>query len=162
VVFSAPIFLFGFLPLALLIYFLSPKKLKNIVLLIISLVFYAWGEVFYLAIMLTSILANYSVGLCLHWAQDRAVSHDAIDDKNLPKIFLILGVVINLALLITFKYANFITDNVNSVLEYFQIDPIELAPVHLPLGISFFTFQAISYIVDVYRTGTKSLYSAFC
>jgi len=151
VVFSAPIFLFGFLPLALLMYFLSPKKLKNIVLLIISLVFYAWGEVFYLAIMLTSILANYSVGLCLHWAQDRVVSHDATDDNNLPKIFLILGVVINLVLLISFKYANFITDNVNFVLEYFQIDSIELAPVHLPLGISFFTFQAISYIVDVYR-----------
>jgi len=148
VVFSAPIFLFGFLPLALLIYFLSPQKLKNIVLLIISLLFYAWGEVFYLSIMLTSILANYIVGLCLHWAQDRADSHY---DNGLPKLFLILGVVINLALLVMFKYANFITDNVNSVLEYYQMDPIDLMPVHLPLGISFFTFQAISYIVDVYR-----------
>lgn len=150
-VFSAPIFLFAFLPIALLLYFLSPKRLKNIVLLLISLTFYAWGEVFYLIIMLISIIANYVIGLCLHSSQ---IKQDKIGTSRFsgsPKFFLILGVGINLCLLVTFKYANFLTDNVNSLLEVFDLDLVDLDPVHLPLGISFFTFQALSYIVDVYR-----------
>lgn len=150
-VFSAPIFLFGFLPFSLLVYFLAPKKIKNIVLLGISLLFYAWGEVFYLLIMLISISANYIVGLCIHWGQEKAVKVPYLASFHYPKLFLALGIAINLLLLITFKYANFITDNVNTVIENFNIQPVNLEPVHLPLGISFFTFQAISYIVDVYR-----------
>lgn len=150
-VFSAPIFLFGFLPFSLLLYFLTPQSLKNIILLLISLAFYAWGEVFYLIIMLISIVANYTIGLFLHASQ---VKQDKVGTSRYigsPKFFLVLGVAINLCLLVTFKYANFITDNVNVLLKALNFDSVNLEPVHLPLGISFFTFQALSYIVDVYR-----------
>ena len=150
-VFSAPIFLFGFLPIALLLYFLSPKRLKNIVLLLISLTFYAWGEVFYLIVMLISIIANYVIGLLLNSAHVKQDNLDVTRHFGSPKLFLVLGVCINLCLLITFKYANFLNDNVNVLLEAWHFDPINLEPVHLPLGISFFTFQALSYTVDVYR-----------
>ena len=150
-VFSAPMFLFGFLPFSLLAYFLMPKKFRNIVLLAISLLFYAWGEVFYLIIMLFSISANYVVGLCINRAQERKNDLSGVETLNFSKLFLILGVAVNLLLLVTFKYANFISDNVNNVLGSLNVNPINLEPVHLPLGISFFTFQAISYIVDVYR-----------
>ena len=150
-VFSAPIFLFGFLPFALFIYFLAPKRFKNIVLLIISLLFYAWGEVFYLVIMLVSIISNYFIGLMIHKSFLRVNGRHIDKFIGSPKYYLVFGVIINLGLLISFKYANFISDNINNVLEVFSINRIEIAPVHLPLGISFFTFQAISYIVDLYR-----------
>jgi len=144
-VFSSPIFLFGFLPLALILYFLSPRIVKNYSLLACSLIFYAWGEVFYLALMLVSIISNYFVGLLIHKSQTS--SHYS----NLPKIWITTGIVINISLLGVFKYANFICDNINAVLSIVNIPTIDLEPVHLPLGISFFTFQAISYIVDVYK-----------
>ncbi len=141
-VFSAPIFLYGFLPLVLLAYFLSPKSAKNAVLLAASLLFYAWGEVFYLAVMLVSIAANYLVGLALE-------RHKDFQQKR--RRIITIGVAINLLLLVSFKYANFISDNVAVVTRALGLGEYDLAPVHLPLGISFFTFQAISYIVDVYR-----------
>jgi alginate O-acetyltransferase complex protein AlgI len=141
-VFSSPIFLFGFLPLALIFYFLSPKAAKNLVLLVISLVFYAWGEIFYVCIMLFSILANYVFGVFIQAFSGRPTK---------SKYLLISGVIVNLLLLISFKYANFISDNLDVVLEAAGVSTINLAPVHLPLGISFFTFQAMSYIIDVYR-----------
>lgn len=150
-VFSAPMFLFGFLPFSLLAYFLAPKRFRNIVLLAISLLFYAWGEVFYLIVMLVSISANYIIGLCIHWGQGKNLEANEASQVNHAKLFLTLGVAINLALLVAFKYANFITDNWNALTGYFNIGSVDLAPVHLPLGISFFTFQAISYIIDVYR-----------
>lgn len=149
-VFSSPIFLFGFLPIALLLYYLAPRPLKNIVLLLTSLLFYAWGEVFYVGVMLVSILSNYIVGRCIYGAQNK------INVRISPQFYLTVGVVINVWLLISFKYANFITDNINEVLSIFSISAIDLNPVHLPLGISFFTFQAISYIVDVYRKEVKA------
>ena len=141
-VFSSPIFLFGFLPIVLLIYYLSPRFIKNITLLFCSLFFYAWGELFYLMVMLFSILSNFFIGRLI------------FKNKGIPKyqkIYLIIGIAINLMLLVSFKYANFITDNINSVFSILNISAIDLNPIHLPLGISFFTFQAISYIVDVYR-----------
>jgi len=139
--FSTPVFLFAFLPLVLLFYYCSPKVVKNTTLLVASLFFYAWGEVFYVAIMLVSIAGNYLFGLLI------ANSHNS----RQRKLALTGGVVINLLLLISFKYANFISDNVNVLITAAGFAPVELAPVHLPLGISFFTFQALSYIVDVYR-----------
>ena len=138
-VFSSTIFLFGFLPILLLVYFFSPNRAKNSILLAASLFFYAWGELFYTALMAFSILANYSFGVLIGKSQLRR------------KQFLALGVICNLTLLGIFKYANFIIDNLNSVLVLSALTKIELLPVHLPLGISFFTFQAISYLVDVYR-----------
>lgn len=109
------------------------------------------GSLFYLGVMLISIVANYIIGLLLHSAhlkQDERTTSKLIGS---PKFFLIIGVAINLCLLVTFKYANFIADNVNLLLAMVKLSPIDLKPVHLPLGISFFTFQALSYIVDVYR-----------
>ncbi len=138
-IFSSPLFLFCFLPLLLLVYFLSPNRAKNTILLAASLFFYAWGELFYTALMALSILSNYIFGRLVGESQFR------------KKQFLVLGVVCNLLLLGFFKYVNFIIDNLNSVLVLFSLAKIELQPVHLPLGISFFTFQAISYLVDVYR-----------
>lgn len=144
-VFSSPIFLFGFLPIALFIYYLSPKVVKNSVLLITSLMFYAWGEVFYVGVMLVSIIANYIIGSVIYESQKKSEGNAA------QTFYLTIGIVINIGLLISFKYANFIVDNINGILQMMNISAYNLAPIHLPLGISFFTFQAISYIVDVYR-----------
>ncbi len=148
-VFSSPIFLFGFLPIALLIYYAAPITLRNIILLLSSLLFYAWGEVFYVGVMLTSIISNYIIGKSICQAQDNN------NNRISPQIYLMIGLVINIGLLISFKYTNFITDNLNNLFSIFNITAINLAPIHLPLGISFFTFQAISYIVDVYRREVK-------
>ncbi len=142
-VFSSPVFLFGFLPLALFVYYISPTSIKNIVLLLFSLLFYAWGETFYLLVLLISITVNYGVGIFLFKCHE---------STRYRKGLLFIGVVINVSLLLSFKYGNFIVDNVNIVFSQIGIQPIILAPIHLPLGISFFTFQGISYIVDVYKT----------
>ena len=155
-VFSSPIFLFGFLPVILLVYYLSPRATKNLTLLIASLLFYAWGEVFYVGIMITSIISNFFIGKLIYSTIENSSS------KLSAKLYVSIGVIINIGLLISFKYANFITDNINIFTSLFNVSPIELDPVHLPLGISFFTFQAISYIVDVYRkqvTAQKNIYN---
>ncbi|MDQ7073506.1 MAG: MBOAT family O-acyltransferase [Gammaproteobacteria bacterium] len=144
-VFSSPIFLFGFLPIALFIYYLSPRPLKNSVLLITSLVFYAWGEVLYIGVMLVSIIANYLIGRAIYEEQQNS------NNRIASQLYITIGIVINIGLLTTFKYANFIVDNLNELLQIVNVSAIDIAPIHLPLGISFFTFQAISYIVDVYR-----------
>jgi len=139
--FSTPVFLFAFLPAILLLYYCSPRASKNTTLLIGSLFFYAWGEMFYIAIMIVSVASNYLFGRLIHGS------------NNPPKrkLWLASGVGINLLLLVSFKYANFIVDNINVALSWSGASPIELGPIHLPLGISFFTFQALSYIIDVYR-----------
>lgn len=144
-VFSSPAFLFGFLPIVLFAYYLSPHKVRNGALFVSSLLFYAWGEVFYVGIMLVSILSNYTIGLLL----DKSVVDG--NSTKATKVILAIGVAVNVTLLISFKYANFMADNINALLGWAGFSAIALEPVHLPLGISFFTFQAISYIVDVYR-----------
>ena len=148
--FSSPIFLFGFLPLVLLLYYISPGTVKNGLLLICSLSFYAWGEIAYTGVLIVSIAFNYFFGRLV--GKFSKVSGDG------TKAFysLLAGILINILLLSFFKYANFICDNINIVLLEVQITPLNLAPVHLPLGISFFTFQAISYLVDVYRKEMSS------
>jgi len=154
-VFSSPIFLFGFLPIALLIYYLAPRASKNIVLLLTSLLFYAWGEVFYIGVMLLSIISNYVVGKLIFNAQGASCN------RITSLVYLTIGVIINIGLLISFKYANFITNNTNEILSLFSFSAIDLKPIHLPLGISFFSFQAISYIVDVYRKEVKAQNNIF-
>ena len=153
--FSSPIFLFGFLPIILLVYFLSPWKFRNAILLTGSLFFYAWGEVFYVLIMVISIFANYSFGVRM----DR--TGEDTEGRRRRKKLLAYGIGVNLLLLGWFKYANFIFDNLNVMLAWIGIDPIIIKPVHLPLGISFFTFQAISYLVDVYRHDAKAEHSRY-
>jgi alginate O-acetyltransferase complex protein AlgI len=142
VVFSSVIFLFGFLPVVLVLYFLGGRAAWNPVLLLASLFFYAWGETVYVALMLFSIGANYLFGLLI----DRSAG-----DPRAHKRYLALGIAINLLPLSFFKYANFFVDNLNQLLALGDLSPIELDPIHLPIGISFFTFQAMSYIIDVYR-----------
>ena len=137
-VFSSPIFLFFFLPSLIVLYFCTPKRFKNLLLLIASLLFYAWGEGFYVLLMLVSISVNYIFGRLINVTSNR-------------KLYLFFGVGLNLVILTSYKYSNFIVDNLNYVLQFSSLSLLDLAPVHLPLGISFFTFQAISYLVDVYR-----------
>ena len=129
---------------------MSPRAFRNIVLLLASILFYAWGEVFYVGVMIASIISNYIIGKLIYDAQGSR------DNRTSPHIYLMLGIAVNVGLLISFKYANFITNNINLILSVFDISAIDLAPIHLPLGISFFTFQAISYIVDVYRKEVRA------
>lgn len=144
-VFSSPIFLFGFLPATLLLYFLSPRFIKNTTLLLCSLFFYAWGEVFYLAVMVVSIFSNYIFGLLIFKFQQ------SIQLERFSKFNVTVGILVNILLLFSFKYANFVVDNINVIFTLINIKTIELGAIHLPLGISFFTFQAITYLVDIYR-----------
>ena len=134
-VFASPIFLFLFLPLTLAAYFAFPRAWRNGVLLVTSLVFYAWGEAPYVVLVLGSVVFNYLVGSAI------ARSGDA----RSRKLWLAFGVAGNLLVLAIFKYSNFAVANVNT------LAPIALAAIPLPLGISFFTFHAISYVVDVYK-----------
>lgn len=145
-VFSSTIFLFFFLPLVLLGYLLVGSKGRNLFLLLASLLFYAWGENFYLLIMLVSIGMNWLFGLLINNAH--------VCGRN-GNVSLVVAVVANLGLLGFFKYANFFVDNLNAFLSALQIPLlIEIQPVHLPIGISFFTFQALSYVLDLHRRET--------
>jgi len=140
--FSSSVFLFYFLPIVLGLYFVSPRFLKNFVLLAASLFFYAWGEPRFVMIMLVSILMNYMFGL---WV-DR-YRHDA---KRL-KATMVAMVLGNIGMLGVFKYASFFVENTNSLFGLNLNDP----EIPLPIGISFFTFQAMSYVIDVYRKDGK-------
>ncbi len=142
-VFSSTVFLYLFLPIVLLLYFAAPYAYRNLLLLIASLFFYAWGEGFYVVLMLFSVVLNYVAGQAIF----RLRPHRG------ARVALIAALVANLGLLAVFKYANFAVDTLNAVLAPWAIAPIALDPVHLPIGISFFTFQAMSYVVDVYRRG---------
>ncbi|MDZ7841344.1 MAG: MBOAT family protein [Gammaproteobacteria bacterium] len=140
-VFSSPVFLFLFLPAILAGYFLLPTlAARNLLLLAGSLFFYAWGEVHYVLILLASIAVNTYIGVRI------SRSEGATRGWNLAA-----GLAVNLGLLGYFKYANFVVDNLNALLGWSGTASVDYGAVHLPLGISFFTFQAISYIVDVYR-----------
>ncbi len=144
-VFSSIIFLFLFLPATLVAYYLGGKYLRNIILLTASLLFYAWGEGQYVLLMLASIGVNFIFGLLL----DRQAS------TRTRKIVISAGIVLNLGLLGFYKYADFLLANFNQLAPVLHLSPIVSGPTHLPIGISFFTFQAISYIIDVYRQETS-------
>ncbi len=135
--FSGIPFLYYFLPVVLLLYFIAPKCLKNTVLLIASLFFYAWGEPKIVLIMIASILAGYVSGLLI----------EAFCHKKIAKIIMILSVVLQLGCLVYFKYMDFFIGNFNNVFG----TEIPLLKIALPVGISFYTFQILSYTVDVYR-----------
>ena len=137
-VFSSTVFLFIFLPLVLVGYYLLDKKFRNIFLLIVSLFFYAWGEPKFVFVMMGSILMNYLFALIV----------DRFRDKK-PIAYGILSVMVlgNITIFWIFKYMNFTVENVN----HFFGTSIQVPNVAFPIGISFFTFQAISYVVDVYR-----------
>lgn len=133
-VFSSTIFVFLFLPLVLLCYFLAPKKLKNYILLFFSLVFYIFGGPKFLLVLLFVVLIDY-IGAIL------------INKTNKKKLFLILTLILNISTLVYFKYTGFFLENVNNI---FGLN-ITIPDIVLPIGISFYTFQAMSYVIDVYR-----------
>lgn len=136
-VFSSLIFLFMFLPLALIIYYVSPKVLRNCILFIVSLIFYAWGEPVYIVIMIFSTIFDYVNGVLIDKYRDR---------KGITKAIFINSIIINLGILGFFKYYGFVVDNINTI---FNLNlPVETLP--LPVGISFYTFQTMSYVIDVY------------
>ena len=137
-VFSSLLFLFLFLPAVLALYYCSPRRMRNFLLFVTSLFFYAWGEPVYIVIMLVSTLSDYFLGLLLDKPHVSAVKR---------KCVVALSVVINLTLLSYFKYADFLIGNINAWLG----TDIPLTELPLPIGISFYTFQSMSYILDVYR-----------
>ncbi len=145
-VFSSLTFLLYFLPTLWLVYYLCPASFKNGVLLVASLFFYAWGEPVYLLLMLFSIMMNYAFGALIGRAKEAAVT-DA--DNKLIRLHLGLAVAANLSLLGLFKYAGFFTGVLGHIV------PVEEIEVALPIGISFYTFQALSYVVDVAGGGVK-------
>ena len=140
--FSSITFLFIFLPLTLLLYYLVPVRMKNYVMLAASLIFYAWGEPVYIILMILSIILNYFCGQDIYEKRDNA---------RTMKMSLMFGVVMNLLILGFFKYYGLLMDTINAIL---PID-IPYRVLALPIGISFYTFQAMSYLIDVYRKEVK-------
>lgn len=138
-VFSTILFLLVFLPIFLIIYELTPAKGKNYVLLAASIIFYAWGAPVFVFVILASLLANFFVVKKMH------------ESSKQGKLYLIASVLINLGLLAYFKYANFFIDNVNALLSAMGSGEIHWTKIALPIGISFFTFQSLTYTLDVYR-----------
>ena len=137
-VFSSLIFLFRFMPIFFLFYFILPMKYKNLCLLIFSLLFYSWGEPKYIILMIASILVDYCISQRI-WKEK--------ENKKKQKILLSTSIIFNIGILFVFKYYNFIADNINNIFK----SNIPLSSMTLPLGISFYTFQTLSYTIDVYR-----------
>lgn len=131
--FSSITFIYYFLPVVLVLYYITPRKWKNVVLFLSSLVFYAWGEPKYVFLMVGSVLIGYIAGLCMDW--------------RYKKVVLVVSIGLCLLALIYFKYTNFFVNNINIVLQ----TQLPLLKIVMPIGISFYTFQIISYMIDVYR-----------
>ncbi|MFR4996852.1 MAG: MBOAT family O-acyltransferase [Clostridium paraputrificum] len=137
-IFSSILFIFRFLPIALILYYITPQKYKNLILTLLSLVFYSWGEGKYFLIMIASIIIDYTAGRLIYRYKSK------IKKKT---IVLCISLVFNLGLLFFFKYFNFFIDNINNIFNL----AIKGVKITLPLGISFYTFQTMSYSIDVYR-----------
>ena len=137
-VFSSIVFLFRFLSIVLLLYYFIPNKGKNLFLLVVSLIFYSWGEPKYFIIMIMSIAVDYIASLIIETNRD---------NKLICKISLLVSICFNLGMLFFFKYYDFFISNINAA---FGLD-IKFLKLILPLGISFYTFQTMSYTIDVYR-----------
>ncbi len=138
-VFSSMIFLWLFLPVVLVLYYFAQDKLRNIFLLIVSLIFYSWGEPKYVLLMVCSIVINWLFGL-------------VIEKYGRKKMFLVTAIVLNLGVLGYFKYFNFLVQIIGDISK----KEFKVLSVSLPIGISFFTFQALSYIIDLYRNQYKA------
>ncbi len=142
-VFSSLTFLFAYLPITLLIYFLVPLRFRNFILLLVSLFFYGWGEPVYVLVMIGSIIMNYLFAFPIQKYLDT--------NKELSKRWLILCIIFNLCLLGFFKYYDFLAETLNMIGLTF-IKPLHIS---LPIGISFYTFQTMSYPIDLYRKETS-------
>ncbi len=144
--FASPIFLLLFLPVVFAAYALAPRRARNPVLLVASLVFYMWGEGWFVGLVLASVLANWGFGLAI----------DRTENAARRRRWLAAAVAINLLTLAIFKYANFVVANVDALVTAAGHESIRWTDIPLPLGISFFTFHAISYVVDVYKRNAKA------
>mgnify|MGYP000712569038 CR=1 FL=1 len=144
-VFSSLIFLFLFLPLTLIIYYISNSKARNLILLIASLCFYAWGEPVYVFLMLFSTVIDYINGLKV----ERFIE---LGERKKALMVVISSAIINLFVLCFFKYSDFLIENINNI---FNLN-IGLLNLPLPIGISFYTFQTMSYTIDIYRGDAKA------
>ena len=143
--FSSMVFLFLFLPVVLMLYYASPRKVRNLILFVFSLVFYAWGEPIYVFLMIASTIVAYITGL--------------LADKTkqgrkpwVPNVSLVVAILWNMGLLLFFKYTNFFIENANNI---FGLS-IEKMGLVMPIGISFYSFQTLSYVIDVYRGDVKA------
>ena len=155
-VFSTPIFMFYFLVLTLLVYYIVPRKGRNVVLLISSLLFYYWGEQIYVVIMFLSTAIDFTHGLLVERCKARGNYRGA-------RMAVVSSIIFNLALLCFFKYWNFIAGSLAGAgleflptIEYIRLPFMDPIPFHLPIGISFYTFQTMSYTIDVYRGDARA------
>jgi alginate O-acetyltransferase complex protein AlgI len=146
-VFSSALFLVFFFPILLVTYYLTPNRFKNIVLLIFSIFFYAWGAPKFIFVLLGTTFVDFHVVKYM----------DSITDRKKRRLFLLIPLLINVGLLFYFKYANFFIDNVNEMVESMGGKPMPLLNVIMPIGISFYTFETLTYVVDVYRKVHKPL-----
>lgn len=135
-VFSSPLFLFLFLPIVLVLHFFIKVEYRNFLLLVVSLLFYSWGEPQFVVLMIISVIMNYFYGLLVAKYRDTT-----------GKLVMFFAIVTNIGLLVFFKYINFIVDNFNIIFN----SEVYLDPIALPLGISFYTFHSLSYVIDIYR-----------
>ena len=142
-VFSSLIFIFRFLPIFLILYFITPKKYKNFTLLTFSLIFYTFGEPRYFPLMIASILVDYFVSIKIE---------KNYNNRNKCRLLLLISIIFNIGMLFFFKYYNFFIDNINMIF-YTSFKELSLS---LPLGISFYTFQTLSYTIDVYNGKIKA------
>ena len=142
-VFSSLVFLFVFFPIALSLYYFVPKKSKNLILLLVSLAFYAWGEPIYVFLMLFSILIDYINGLLVERFSDQ---------PKKAKLVVLSSIIVNLAILMFFKYTDFFLTNINHLFG----TEFEMLGLALPIGISFYTFQTMSYTIDIFRKEAKA------
>ena len=142
-VFSSILFIFRFLPIAMGIYFLTPKKLKNLSLLILSLIFYSWGEPRYFLLMIASIFVDYFISINIEKNNK---------NKKMKILLLAISIIFNVGILFFFKYINFFIENINSIFNM----SLNNVKITLPLGISFYTFQTMSYTIDVFLGKVKA------
>lgn len=142
-VFSSILFIFRFLPIAMGIYFLTPKKLKNLSLLILSLIFYSWGEARYFLLMIASIFVDYFISINIEKNNK---------NKKIKILLLAISIIFNVGILFFFKYINFFIENINNIFNM----SLNNVKITLPLGISFYTFQTMSYTIDVFLGKVKA------
>ena len=145
--FSSLLFLFAFLPIVLLINIILPSQFRNKFLLLSSLIFFAWGGVSNTLIFIISIILNFISGIIIDNSKDKI---------KLKRIIFIIVIIINISILCIFKYLNFFIENINVLFQQFDISELKRSRILLPIGISFYTFHGLSYIIDVYRGTTKA------
>lgn len=143
-VFSSLIFIFLYLPVVLFVYYITPKTYRNVLLLLFNIVFYGWGEPVFILIMIFSTLINYIFGLLIEMNRK---------NNNMAKVILVISILVNIGLLGFFKYTNFLVELLKNIPIFSTISP---PIIPLPIGISFYTFQIMSYVIDVYRGDIKA------